>query len=66
MAAANVPAIIHRIIWKEAFATATLLAGLMVATINGKSKTRFEHWYHSLPSFTQYLRTWGEAGVVKI
>jgi hypothetical protein len=66
MAAANVPEVIRRLIWHEAFQTATLLDGLMVVEVNGVRKTRFEHWYGGLPSFTQYMRTWGEAGTVKI
>ena len=37
----------------------------MVVTVNGVTKTRFEHWYGSLPSFIRHLRTWGEAGIVK-
>lgn len=66
MAAANVPAATRRLIWNEAFQTATLLDGLMVVTVGGVTKTRWEHWYGSLPGFAQHLHTWGEAGVVKI
>lgn len=66
MAAANIPAIIRRVIWNEAFDTATVLDGLMVVTVNGVTKTRFEHFYHALPTFANYLHAWGEAGVVKI
>jgi hypothetical protein len=65
MAAANVSAIIRRVIWNEAFDTAMLLDGLMVVTVNGITKTRYEHFYGTLPNFVQYLHTWGEAGVVK-
>jgi hypothetical protein len=65
MVAANVSAIIRRVIWNEAFDTATLLDGLMVVTVNGVTKTRYEHFYGALPTFVQYLHTWGEAGVNK-
>ena len=65
MAAAHVPEPIRRLIWNEAFQAATLLDGLMVVDVNGVQKTRWEHWLGKLPKFTKYLRTWGEAGVVK-
>jgi hypothetical protein len=65
MAAAHVPEPIRRLIWNEAFQAATLLDGLMVVEVNGVQKTRWEHWLGDLPKFTKFLRTWGEAGVVK-
>jgi hypothetical protein len=66
MTAANTPETIRRLIWNEAFQTAILLDGMMMVTVNGVTKTRWEHWLGKLPSFAEHLRTWGEAGVVKI
>ena len=66
MANANVPLKIRYKVVSEAFKTATLLDGLVVVTIDGKTATRYEHWAESIPQFTQHLRTWGEAGTVKI
>ena len=57
MAAANVSAVIRRVIWIEAFDTATLLDGLMIVTINCVTKTHYEHFYGALPMFVQYLHT---------
>jgi hypothetical protein len=42
------------------------LDSLVLMPVNGVEKTRFEHWYGGLPKFVEHLRTWGEAGVVKI
>jgi hypothetical protein len=38
---------------------------LKLITINKVKKTRIEHYGLPLPKFTQYLRTWGEAGIIK-
>jgi hypothetical protein len=65
MARAYVPMKIRYKIWKEAFQTATLLDGLTVMTIEGKTATRYVHWGGSNPKFANHLRTWGEAGTVK-
>ena len=46
--------------------TATLLDGLVVTTIEGIKRTRVEHWGGSLPRWVSYLRTLGEARVVKL
>ena len=51
---------------KEAYQCATLTDGLTVITRNGETKTRYEHWCGKLPKFAHHLRTWGEAGVVKV
>ena len=54
------------IISHEAFNCATQLDGLVLVTINGVTKTRYEHWVGKNPTFAKYLRTWGEAGTVKV
>ena len=62
---ANVTLDKRYVLGKEAIMTATLLDGLKVESIEDTSATRFEHW-NSLPKWSSNLRTWGEAGVVKI
>ena len=52
-------------IMQEAVKTVTKLDGLVVTTINGKAQTRYEHFGYKMPKFTNYLKTWVEAGVVK-
>ena len=62
---ANLPLEYRNLLWTTAFDTATLLDGLIVIKIDGVSQTR-EHWCGQLPKFAHHLRTWGEAGTVKI
>ena len=63
---ANVPLKIRYKVCKEALMTATRLDGLTVVSRGGKLATRYEHWMGAIPKFASKLRTWGEAGVVKI
>ena len=63
---ANVPMEWRPMLWTEAFKMATLLDGLSVITIDGVSDTRCVHWCGENPAFASHLRTWGEAGMVKI
>jgi hypothetical protein len=51
---------------QEAFTCATMLDGLIPVTVDGITKTRYEHFNGENPAFAQHLRTWGEAGTVKI
>ncbi len=37
----------------------------MVMTVNGETKTRYEHAELPIPSFVKHLRTFGEAGIVQ-
>jgi hypothetical protein len=64
MARANVPLEVRYKIWRHAFKTATLLDGLTVETVGGKTATRYVLWAGENPKFADYLRTWGEAGAV--
>ena len=32
--------------------------------VNGKTKSRYEHFFGSRPKFSEHIRTWGEAGTV--
>jgi hypothetical protein len=50
----------------DACLCATLLDGLILTTIEGITKTRFEHMFDKNPPFINCLRTWGEAGVVTL
>lgn len=64
--AAFIPNEIRHLVFPKALATATKLDALVVVTINGQTKSRFEHFYGIMPSYAKNLRTWGEAGVVKL
>ena len=64
--AANLPLEKRYVFFREAIETTTLLDGLVVTTTEGIKVTRVEHWGGSLPRWVSYLRTWGEAGVVKL
>jgi hypothetical protein len=67
MARANVPLNIRYKVFTKAFKTATLLNGLTVIKIGNQEATRrCDHWCGKNPEFSEYLRTWGEVGTVKI
>lgn len=67
MAAGHVPEEIrNKGVWHEAIKTATNLDALAAITINNQTKTRIEHWSGKLPAYASHLKTWGEAGTVKI
>jgi len=51
---------------QKAFETATKLDGLIPVMIDDVVKPRVEHFEGSIPLFAEHLRTWGEAGTVKI
>jgi hypothetical protein len=53
-------------LFREAFCTATDLDGLVVTEVNGKRETRFFHMFGKTPEWASHLRTFGEAGTVKI
>ena len=66
MAAANLPEKERYAIGYKAMLTASKLDGLAIVDINGEKKTRYEHFFGKLPGFAHHLRTWGEAGTVKV
>ena len=66
MIAANVPYAVRFVLYHEAYTCATQLDWLVVVEIDGVTKTRVEHWCGELPRWAKALRTWGEAGVVKV
>jgi hypothetical protein len=53
-------------VYIQALIMATRLDALVVITLQGKTLTRFEHFYGKLPPYLKHLHTWGEAGVVKL
>ena len=63
---ANVPAEYRSKLFAKALMTANQLDDLVLETINGKTLTRVEHDTGKLPGYVKNLRTWGEAGVVKL
>ena len=63
---ANIPYLTRYKIMHEAIITATKLDNLAIVELDGKFKTRYEHFEGKLPKFVKHLRVWGEAGVVKI
>ena len=66
MAAANIPLDLRYQVGYKAFQMATLLDNLTPVTIEDKTMTRYEHWAGQNPGFVEHLRTWGEAGTVKV
>ncbi len=46
--------------WGEVAKTATALDYLIAVTVNGVTKTRYEHAGLDIPGFVKYLRTFGE------
>jgi len=66
MVRAHVPMKIRYQAFREAFKASTELNGLEAVTVYGKVLTRYEHCEGKIPSFVRHLRTWREAGTVKI
>ena len=65
MIGGNVPKEKKYLLFRKAFETVTLLDGPIVTTIDGVTAMRCEHWSGSIPGWAKWLRTWGEAGVIK-
>ena len=61
---ANVPVSIRYKIYPKVLTCATKLDGLVMIDVNGKTKSRYEHFFGSRPKFSEHIRTWGEAGTV--
>jgi len=66
MVAANLPVDIKYRLCKQAFRTATMLDNLAVKEVDGKVLTRYEHFHGKYPWYAKALRTFGEAGTVKV
>ena len=63
---ANVPGDMQYQLWPDCINCVTKMDWLTVTEVDGIKKTRCEHYCGKLPKFASYLRTWGEAGTVKI
>jgi hypothetical protein len=66
MVKANIPEKYRYHLFREAFCTATDLDGLVVIEVNGKRETICHHMFGKTPEWAKHLRTFGEAGTVKI
>jgi hypothetical protein len=65
MHAAAVPKDRRLDFFPEVIMTITKLDWLKLITINKVKKTRIKHYGLALHKITQYLHTWGEAGIIK-
>eukprot|EP00957_Ditylum_brightwellii_P164700 12540151-Ditylum_brightwellii.AAC.1 len=63
---ANVPINIWCNVCNEAIITATLTDRLTAIELNGKLATQYMPLFKKNPTFAEHLRTWGEAGTVKV
>jgi hypothetical protein len=63
---ANVPLLVRYMIWREAFKKTVTLLDLMSIDVGGVIDTRCVHWGGKNPAFAKHLKTWGEAGSVKL
>jgi hypothetical protein len=52
-------------LWPEVTMTATFLNNLVPVTVNGETKTRWEHSGHKIPLWVKCLWTFGKAGTIK-
>ena len=55
----------EHLLYREAISHTTRMDGLMLVTVNGMTKTRYEHLLGKNPKFVDCMRIWGEEGVVK-
>jgi hypothetical protein len=62
---ANVPLLVRCKIWREAFKKTVTSLDLM-SSDGGVIDTRCVHWGGKNPAFAKHLKTWGEAGSVKL
>ena len=65
MIEANVPKDLRHVAAQKAFETATKLDGLVPTLIKRVVKPRIEHVAGKILPYVDYLRKWGEAGIVK-
>ena len=63
---ANVPVEYRFKLFRDCYKTAALLDGLMMVEVEGKLASHFEHFAGQNLKCATHLRTWGEAGTVKI
>ena len=63
---AHVPLEYRYKLFSDCYATAAMVNGLMIVNVNGEFASRFEHFCGTNPKCRAYLRTWGEAGTMKL
>ena len=63
---ANVPMEQRYNLFSEVAQFATMLDKMVLTEVNRETKMRLEHFGNKLPEWTKVMRTWGEAGVVKV
>ena len=63
---AHVPLEYRYKLFHDCYATAAMVGGLMIVNVNGKFASRSEHFCGANLKCMAYLRTWGEAGTVKL
>ena len=66
MVDANDPLSQRYLLFRSAVVLATMLDGFIVQCVGGLSATRFVLFFGRNPNWSKYLRTYGEAGTVKI
>jgi hypothetical protein len=66
MKRAFTPDKVRHLVMPKALKVATKLDRLVPITINGTTKSHYEHLFGSNPPFAKHLRTWGEAGTVTL
>ncbi len=65
MNAAQIPKDKRFKLWSEIVKTVTALVNIIPVTWKGETKTQYEHAGLEILKFVKYLRTYGEAGIVK-
>ena len=65
IAAANVSTVERYKLFQEAANMATILDWLNIVTIQNIRRTIIERYKQDLPTWSEVLRTWGEAATVK-
>jgi hypothetical protein len=63
---ANIPLEFCYRLYKEVISTAAKLDLLTVISVDGLEKSRYQFFYKKQAPWAAALRTWGEAGVVKL
>ena len=63
---ANVPSDIKHLLMPEAVKTATKLDNLILVTVGSMLQSRYKHFEGKVPDWVFHMKTFGEAGVVKI
>ena len=63
---AHVPMEFWYKLFRDCYATVAINDGLMIVELNGRNASWFEHFFGKNPKCSAHLRTWGEAGTIKL